>query len=60
MERIVGSVVKAKPARAIPASDKVEVEKKVSRELGRLRRSPEAKVVSMNPLKMKVSVMIQP
>ena len=60
MDRIVGSVVKAKPAGASPASDKVKVEIKVNRERGRLKRNPEAKIVIINPLRMKVRVMIQP
>ena len=57
---VVGSVVKAKPASAIPARDRAKVAIKVNREGGRLRRSPEAKSVSMHPLTRKVSVMIQP
>ena len=60
VKRIVGSVVKAKPASASPARDKAKVAIKANRERGRLRRSPEAKMVSMSPLRMKVKVMIQP
>jgi hypothetical protein len=53
-------VVKAKPASASPARAKVKVAIKVTRERGRLKRSPEAKMVIINPLRMNVSVMIQP
>ena len=60
VERMVGSVVKAKPASASPARDKAKVEIKVIRERGRLRRSPEAKRVIMNPLAMNVTVIIHP
>ena len=60
VERMVGSVVKANPASASPARDKARDEITVTREFGKLRRSPEAKIIIMRPLKTNVTVMTHP
>src|SRR5260221_14787551 len=57
---MVGSVVKARLANASPARDKTKVAIKDIRERGRVRRSPEAKKNSMNPLRINVAGMIHP
>ena len=57
---MVGSVVKAIPIRARPARDRSITPIHAGRTGGRLRRSPEAKRIIIDPLRRKVAVMIHP
>ena len=60
VERMVGSVVKARPISANPAKLRRKVPNQAGRMGGKLRRSPKAKRVIKSPLKTNAAVIIHP